>query len=272
MMSDFSLVRVVLLIAFGALLFILVFLFAKRQIMRFALKSARKPHVNIGSDAPKLLREKIHQCLKMTENLCFEPTLLSEQVQNAAKSMENTYYYRMKALDAFSNAVTTLQLMEPSIPRREAKQTIQLFLYCLCPSAVDSKEATIIEQFARWYLHARHSPAEFGEDEFVKYMELLDKVIRLIKMDQKRRSKNIKAVDLEVQVRKGSKGSETVTSARKYETILMEEIGKHKGCGASEVVDRQPANRDMSSGYSSTDRSSSQGSAERLLMIGEKRL
>ncbi|XP_059179051.1 protein C1orf43 homolog [Physella acuta] len=269
MMEEFSHVSVVLFIASGALVFMLLFLFAKRQIMRFALKSARKPHVTIGSDAPKVLREKINQQLKMTENICYEPTLLSEQVQNAATSTENTYYYRMKALDAFSNAVTTLHWSESSVPRREAKQTIQLFLYCLCPSAAGNKEATIIEKFASWYLHARHSPANFGEKEFIKYMELLDRVIRLIKLDQKRRSKQgeIKAVDLEVQIRKGSKGNETITSAIKYESIRMEEIGPHGGS-----AERQVTHRDMSSGYSSTDRSSSQGSADRLLMHTDKKV
>lgn len=34
--------------------FFLLFLFAKRQIMRFALRSARKPHISIGADAPRV--------------------------------------------------------------------------------------------------------------------------------------------------------------------------------------------------------------------------
>ncbi|KAH9488543.1 hypothetical protein Btru_061785, partial [Bulinus truncatus] len=178
MAAEFSLVTLVLLIAAGVLVFLLLFLFAKRQIMRFALKSGRKPHVSIGSDAPKTLREKIHICLKMTEDIYYEPTLLSEQVQNAAYLVENTYYYRMKALDAFSNAVTTLHLSDSSLPRREAKQSIQLYLFSLCPSTVGNRESKIIQQFAQMYLHARHSPSVFEEKELIKYMELLEKVLR----------------------------------------------------------------------------------------------
>ncbi|XP_005103740.1 protein C1orf43 homolog isoform X2 [Aplysia californica] len=270
MSTDLSLVSVVLFIAIGALLFCILFLFAKRQIVRFALKSARKPHVNIGSDVPKFLREKIHHCLEKTKSIYFEPTLLSEEVQNAACSTENHYYYRMKALDAFSNAVTTLQWGDSSVPRREAKQTIQLYLYCLCPSAAGSKDAVFIEKFARLYKHARHSPVIFGEKEFIRYMELLDKIIRLIKLDQKRRSKTLKAVDLEVQM-KGSKGTETVVHEQKGEAIPLEDLHQRGRAGVNHA---EPlTNRDISSGYSSTDRSSSdRGSAERLISQEERRV
>uniref|UniRef100_A0A0B7A466 Uncharacterized protein n=1 Tax=Arion vulgaris TaxID=1028688 RepID=A0A0B7A466_9EUPU len=270
MVPEFSLVSVVLFIASGVLLFFLLFLLAKRHIMRVALRSARKPHVNIGSDAPKILRQKINQYLEMTEKICHEPTLLSEQVQNMAHSTENHYYYRMKALDTFLNAVTTLQWSDSSVPHRETKQSIQRYLFCLCPSAVGGKDAAIIEKFARSYTHARHSPAIFSENEFVKYMELLDKLIRLIKLDQKRRSKTIMAVDLEVHVKKGSKGVETVTNAKKCENIPLEEI-RHRVAHV-EVGEQQHTMREISSGYSSTDRSSSQGSAERLILCEEKKL
>lgn len=257
---DMPLVSLVLFIAVGALVVMLLFIFGKRQIMRF--RSSRKPHVDIGHDVPKLLREKIHHCLEKTKSIYFEPTLLSEEVQNAACSSENHYYYRMKALDAFSNAVTTLQWGDSSVPKRQSKQTIQLFLYCLCPSAAGSKDAVIVEKFAKLYKHARHSPVVFGEKEFIRYMELLDKIIRLIKMDQKRRSKTLKAVDLEVRV-KGSKGTETIVCEDKVETIPLEPL-HHRGRGGLGVV--MEAHRDISSGYSSTDRSSSdRGSAERLI-------
>lgn len=38
----------------GAILFIILFIFAKRQIMRFALRSRRGPHFPIGADAKKV--------------------------------------------------------------------------------------------------------------------------------------------------------------------------------------------------------------------------
>ncbi|GFO05282.1 hypothetical protein c1orf43 homolog isoform x2 [Plakobranchus ocellatus] len=265
-MSEFSLVNVVLFVSAGAVVFLLLFLFAKRQIMRFALKSNHKPHVNIGSDAPKFLREKIQQCLELTQSICYEPTLLSEEVQNAAKSNENHYYYRMKALDAFSNAVTTLQWSDSSVPRRKPKQTIQSYLYCLCPSAAGNKGATTIEKFARCYTQARHSPAIFAEQEFIRYMEVLDKVIRLIKLDQKRRSKSMKTVEMEVHLNKNSQhGAETIIHGASPELIPLQDIVRHRGAASSPDVATPQTARDISSGYSSTDRSSSPGSEEKLI-------
>lgn len=54
MPQELSGVTVVIIIAMGVLLFILLFIFAKRQIMRFALRSRRGPHVPIGHDAKKV--------------------------------------------------------------------------------------------------------------------------------------------------------------------------------------------------------------------------
>uniref|UniRef100_A0AC11ET85 Chromosome 1 open reading frame 43 n=1 Tax=Ovis aries TaxID=9940 RepID=A0AC11ET85_SHEEP len=46
-------VNVVLVMAYGSLVFVLLFIFVKRQIMRFAMKSRRGPHVPVGHNAPK---------------------------------------------------------------------------------------------------------------------------------------------------------------------------------------------------------------------------
>lgn len=57
MPQELSGVTVVIIIAMGVLLFILLFIFAKRQIMRFALRSRRGPHVPIGHDAKKVRKK-----------------------------------------------------------------------------------------------------------------------------------------------------------------------------------------------------------------------
>lgn len=54
MAEELSGVTVVIIIAGGILTFILLFIFAKRQIMRFALRSRRGPHVPIGHGAKKV--------------------------------------------------------------------------------------------------------------------------------------------------------------------------------------------------------------------------
>lgn len=54
MSEQLSGVTVVLIIGGGAILAVILFIFAKRQIMRFALRSRRGPHVPIGHDAKKV--------------------------------------------------------------------------------------------------------------------------------------------------------------------------------------------------------------------------
>lgn len=54
MTEELSGVTIVIFIAAGVLTILLLFIFAKRQIMRFALRSRRGPHIPIGHDARKV--------------------------------------------------------------------------------------------------------------------------------------------------------------------------------------------------------------------------
>lgn len=53
-MHDFTSQNIIFIIAAGVLTFVILFIFAKRQITRFALRSRRGPHVPIGADAKKV--------------------------------------------------------------------------------------------------------------------------------------------------------------------------------------------------------------------------
>ena len=93
-----------------------------------------------------------------------------------------------------------------------------------------------------------------------------------IKLDQKRRSKSLKTVDVEVHFNKNAHGgAETVVHEKSTEHIPMQEIVRNRSAaGAGDVTDTPHTTRDISSGYSSTDRSSSPGSAEKLLITDSK--
>ena len=54
--NDLSGATIVIFIALGALVLLLLFIFGKRQIMRFALRSRRGPHVPVGHSAPRVSR------------------------------------------------------------------------------------------------------------------------------------------------------------------------------------------------------------------------
>ncbi|EFX61616.1 hypothetical protein DAPPUDRAFT_18736, partial [Daphnia pulex] len=65
-------------IALGSLVLVLLFIFAKRQIMRFTLRSRRGPHVPIGHSAPRWLRKEIERRLDLVGRIKHEPKLVSE--------------------------------------------------------------------------------------------------------------------------------------------------------------------------------------------------
>lgn len=67
MAKDLSGGTVVIIIAGGILTFILLFIFAKRQIMRFALRSRRGPHVPVGHGAKKVCKSFTLKVLFMTD-------------------------------------------------------------------------------------------------------------------------------------------------------------------------------------------------------------
>ncbi|KAG9469287.1 hypothetical protein GDO78_020898 [Eleutherodactylus coqui] len=75
--------------------------------MRFAMKSRRGPHVPVGHNAPKDLREEIDNRLSKVQDIRFEPRLLAEgderMLQLNTPGCYN-YLYRMKTLDAVKDS------------------------------------------------------------------------------------------------------------------------------------------------------------------------
>ncbi|XP_041362705.1 protein C1orf43 homolog [Gigantopelta aegis] len=284
-MAELGLVSVVLFIATGGLVFILLFLFAKRQITRFTLKSATRPHINIGSDAPKTLRQEIQRRLDCVEFINHDPALLTEMIQPIASSVPNHYYYRMKALDAYSNAIECLLEADDAMNSKLPSQTLRQYLFSLCPSAIvgPATLSNTIHLFSDVYEQARHDPSIFGEEKLIVYMELLDKIIRMIKQDSgNRTSPSIKVTtDTEVVFRVGKKGLDDATvsvQVAKYPLISTIECNDpsmmiarprlRHGLRDDSVEQTGFVDSVKSSGYSSTERSSSsRGSVEKLIPL-----
>lgn len=59
----------------------LVFLFIKRQIIRFTLKNRRGPHYPIGANASKFLKKEIERRLLLTKEIKTEPLLINGENQ-----------------------------------------------------------------------------------------------------------------------------------------------------------------------------------------------
>ncbi|CAL8290719.1 unnamed protein product [Merluccius merluccius] len=183
--SPLSSVNVVLVMAYGSLVFVLLFILVKRQVMRFAMKTRRGPHVPLGHNAPKDMRQKIDAKLNKVQKIQFEPRLISpddERLQYRGQSGCYDYIYRMRALDAIrdtdfpfhelggtSTAVTGKRFRTWLLELRNSHS-----FFC-------NTNRPLIDTVLEGYNCARHGPEEFGEAEYLKYREALTELASVVK-------------------------------------------------------------------------------------------
>lgn len=189
MMSAKSLsgVNVVLVMAYGSLIFVLLFIFVKRQIMRFAMKSRRGPHVPIGHNAPKDLREEIDRSLLKVQDLDYEPQLLDEddvrllQLQDPTSQGRYNYLFRMKALDAIRHIDVPVSQGSDHGKLLTGK-SFRTFLLELREgnSPYRGVRKNLIEKLIDGYEAARYGTAVFGKTEYLKYQHAVNELASIL--------------------------------------------------------------------------------------------
>lgn len=182
MASQLSGIAIILFIAFGSLTFILLFIFAKRQITRFALKSRRGPHVPVAFDAPKHLRLEIERRLDTIDKIQCEPWLLNpslkEQFENEdVNQLTPLHLFRMKVVDDVKVLSNLIRSRNSFMARRFHENTMQYYLRLHKDGAMPTIDAQSLYKFLTLYEHARHQPQEFGYTEYCEFVQLL-KVVR----------------------------------------------------------------------------------------------
>ncbi|XP_049586973.1 protein C1orf43 homolog isoform X1 [Syngnathus scovelli] len=187
--SRLSHINVVLVMAFGSLVFVLLFIFVKRQIMRLAMKSRRGPHAPIGHNAPKELRQKIEAKLCLVQKIHYEPRLLSAEDERL-KSGGCEYQYRMRALDAIRDTDFPFYDLGGSSSAVTGKRFRTWLLqlktsHCLFRDAQKGLIDTVLDGYNK----ARHGAEAFGEAELSKYQEALTELACVVK-SQSRSSSN----------------------------------------------------------------------------------
>lgn len=175
----------VLVMAYGSLVFVLLFIFVKRQIMRLAMKSRRGPHVPIGHNAPKELRQKIEAKLSEVQKIHFEPRLLSpddDRLKHREQTAPYDYLYRMKALDAIRDTDFPFRELGGSSTAVTGKRFRTWLLQLRnSPCLLRDNESSLIDTVLDGYNRARHGSEAFGEAEFLKYKEALTELASLVK-------------------------------------------------------------------------------------------
>ncbi|XP_028648246.2 protein C1orf43 homolog isoform X1 [Erpetoichthys calabaricus] len=181
-------VNVVLVMAYGSLVFVLLFIFVKRQIMRFAMKSRRGPHAPLGHNAPKELKEEIDTRLSKVQGIKYEPRLLAEsderlrQQQDLGSQCCYNYLYRMRALDAIRTSDIPFHDIGKN-PKSLTGKTFKTFLLELSTSNSPFKgvRKNLIDTLLEGYDLARHGTGVFGEAEYLKYQEALTELAAVLK-------------------------------------------------------------------------------------------
>uniref|UniRef100_A0A670ZMN3 Chromosome 1 open reading frame 43 n=1 Tax=Pseudonaja textilis TaxID=8673 RepID=A0A670ZMN3_PSETE len=179
-------VNVVLVMAYGSLVFVLLFIFVKRQIMRFAMKSRRGPHVPVGQHAPKGLKEEIDIRLSRVQDIRYEPRLLLYsdtrmlQLESPRNPFPYNYVYRMKALDAVRDTEIPYS-MEGRYPKLLMEKNFQTYLLDLCNSSSSLKglRKTLIDTLLDGYENARYGTGAFGKVEFLRFQEALNELVTM---------------------------------------------------------------------------------------------
>ncbi|KAI5105885.1 hypothetical protein C0J45_3582 [Silurus meridionalis] len=187
-------VNVVLVMAYGSLVFVLLFIFVKRQIMRFAMKSRRGPHAPVGHNAPKELKEEIESRLAKVNAIRYEPRLLAQDDERLKHRGQNgcyNYIYRMQALDAIRDT----GIVSPDLARSPSALTGPCYRKWLldlrnCHSLIKTSHSSLIDRLLEGYINARHGTSVFGEAEFLKYKEDLAELAAIVKVHSSSTSLN----------------------------------------------------------------------------------
>ncbi|XP_019948865.2 protein C1orf43 homolog [Paralichthys olivaceus] len=183
--SLLSSVNVVLVMAYGSLVFVLLFIFVKRQIMRFAMKSRRGPHVPLGHNAPKELKQEIEAKLCQVQNIHFEPRLLSPDDDRIKQNEQNgsyDYLYRMRALDAIRDTDLPFRDLGGTSTAVTGKRFRTWILqlrnnHCMFRDS----QSSLIDMVLDGYNKARYGAEAFGEAEFLKYQQALTELASAVK-------------------------------------------------------------------------------------------
>uniref|UniRef100_A0A8C2VXI8 NICE-3 n=1 Tax=Chinchilla lanigera TaxID=34839 RepID=A0A8C2VXI8_CHILA len=163
-------VNVVLVMAYGSLVFVLLFIFVKRQIMRFAMKSRRGPHVPVGHNAPKDLKEEIDIRLSRVQDIKYEPQLLADDDA------------RLLQLETQGNQKIPFHA-EGRHPRSLMGKNFRSYLLDLRNTSTPFKgvRKALIDTLLDGYETARYGTGVFGQSEYLRYQEALSELATVVK-------------------------------------------------------------------------------------------
>ncbi|XP_045216712.1 uncharacterized protein LOC123566557 isoform X2 [Mercenaria mercenaria] len=178
----------------------------------------------------------------------------------------NHFYYRMKAVDAFSRFDDALRREVPAACRHP-NQTMRDYLTTIYPEYLSIAPTELVTQFIDLYEHARHKPEVFEESHFIKYSEMLEELvnclehgIKLKREANREQMKKLPPVDTEVKLKSHHRGiGKTKTS------IPYNHMTSDKHCNRTQTRYRTRASSSEQAGLLESAPSSQRSSVEGLV-------
>ncbi|XP_054159490.1 protein C1orf43 homolog [Oppia nitens] len=199
-------VAAIICIAIGILIFVLLFIFAKRQIMRLSLKNRFVPHIPLARDAPKSMRQRIEAKLNVVRDITFEPNLMNkgDNDTNDAKQPLYDHIYRMKAVDSLTLLeADIIELTGNYNLKRPPGQDLRYYLLKLVrdDGPLANCDTKLINQFVDSYNGSRHEPYPvFNLDNYNQFMTLLNTIRNSIQNKTSNRKTKLKGKDTTAQM------------------------------------------------------------------------
>ena len=160
-------VAVVIIIAVGVQTFIMLFIFAKRQIMRFTLRSRRGPHVSVGQGGVKAFRREIDRRLDYASHIKYEPVL-----SRPGQADSLPHHYRLLAVDKVSELDLVITKYDSDLCRPAGANVRAFLTECLAGPLVGT-DPRQIHNLCDLLDHARHNYKPFGQMELNNLLNIL---------------------------------------------------------------------------------------------------
>ncbi|CAN8004943.1 unnamed protein product [Ixodes hexagonus] len=179
-------VAIIICIALGVLTFLLLFIFTKRQIMRFTLKSKHSPHVPIGHGVSKSLKDEVDRRLLIIKDITFEPVLLKRNEKtlfdegNSLTAAQPQHLFRMAVVDSLAELEEQLCCKDKTKIRKPGQDVRVFLLRQVHGGPFANCDLRSIHRFLDLYEHARHGPKEFGQEQYLEFMATLEELKKSI--------------------------------------------------------------------------------------------
>jgi len=181
---------VVIIIAIGVQACIIVFIFVKRQVQRFALRNRRGPHMSVGHGAPKALRREADRLLAYVSDIRHEPPLQGSNVPSLSSSSSSSdphhqLDYRAQIVVNFQAFESELADFGPNYIRPAGGNVRSHLLGCMHGGGPLAGAVTkLVQQVCDDYDAARHHYEPIDRQKCKVFIERLDRLRAVVRANK----------------------------------------------------------------------------------------